>query len=119
MAEVIRVNGLDVTVGTLYNQNCNLYLMTVKNAAAAAIDLRAEDDAVNEALEQLIKELSPLAWFSANADTGIVHLVMDKNINSAAELQVRVRRLGTTVGPNNIDVSGTTVQAAVSFAVTA
>jgi hypothetical protein len=119
MAEVTRVNGLGVTVGTLYNLNCNLYIMTVKNAGATAIDLRAEDDAVNEALEQIIKEVSPLAWFAANADTGVVHLVVDKSINSAAELQVRVRRLGTTVGPNNIDVTGTTIQAAASFTVAA
>jgi hypothetical protein len=119
MAEVTRVNGLGVTVGTLYNLNCNLYIMTVKNAAASAIDLRAEDDAVNEALEQIIKEVSPLAWFAANADTGVVHLVVDKSINNATELQLRVRRLGTAVGPNNIDVSGTTVQSATSFAVTA
>lgn len=119
MAEVTRVNGLGVTVGTLYNVNCNLYIMTVKNVGGTAIDLRAEDDAVNEALEQLIKELSPLAWYAADADTGIVHLVMDKSINSAAELQVRVRRLGTSVGPNTVDVSGTTVQAAASFAVAA
>ena len=119
MAEVTRVNGLGVTVGTLYNLNCNLYIMTVKNVSASAIDLRAEDDAVNEALEQIIKEISPLAWFAVNADTGVVHLVMDKNISNATELQTRVRRLGTTVGPNNIDVTGTTIQAAASFTVAA
>lgn len=119
MAEVTRVNGLGVTVGTLYNLNCNLYIMTVKNVSASAIDLRAEDDAVNEALEQIIKEISPLAWYAADASTGVVHLVMDKNINSAAELQVRVRRLGTTVGPNNVDVSGTTIQLGTSFTVAA
>jgi hypothetical protein len=118
MAEVVRVNGLGVTVGTLYNLNCNLYVMTVKNVSASAIDLRAEDDAVNEALEQIIKEISPLAWFAADANTGVVHLVMDKNISNATELQTRVRRLGTTVGPNAVDVSGTTIQAAASFTVT-
>lgn len=40
---------------------------------------------------------------------------MDKSINSAAELQTRIRRIGlkadgtTSVGPNNIDISGTVV----------
>lgn len=126
MASVTRVNGLGVTVGTIYNPNCNLYIMTVKNGSNTAIDLRAEDDAVDEALEQIIKELNPLAWFAADANTGVVHLVMDKAINDATELQVRVRRIGkdsgattTSIGPNDIDISGTTVQAAASFTVAA
>ena len=126
MATVTRVNGLGVTAGTLYKPNCNLYIMTVKNAAAAPIDLRGEDDAVDEALEQIVKELNPLAWYAADAGTGVVHLVMDKAINDAAELQVRVRRIGkdsgattTSIGPNDIDISGTTVQAAASFTVSA
>ena len=126
MASVTRVNGLGVTTGTLYSTNCNLYIMTVKNAAASAIDLQGEDDAVDEALEQIIKELNPLAWFAPAASSGVVHLVMDKAVNDASELQVRVRRIGkdsgattTSIGPNDIDISGTTVQAAASFAVTA
>ena len=125
MGAVTRIHGLNVTTGTLYNPNCNLYIMTVKTAGAAPVDLRGEDDAVDEALEQIIKELNPLAWFAADAGTGVVHLVMDKNISDAAELQVRVRRIGkdsgattTSIGPNDIDISGTTVQAAASFTVT-
>jgi hypothetical protein len=127
MASVTRVNGLGVTVGTLYSPNCNLFLMTVKDSSGpTAIDLRDEDDAVNEALEQIIKELNPLAWFAVDADTGIVYLVMDKNVSDAAELQIRVRRIGkdagattTSIGPNDIDISGTTVVAAASFTVAA
>jgi hypothetical protein len=126
MASVTRVNGLGVTTGTLYSLNCNLYIMTVKNASNSAIDLQGEDDAVDEALEQIIKELNPLAWFAPANSTGVVHLVMDKAINDAAELQIRVRRIGkdagantTSIGPNDIDISGTTVQAAVSFTVAA
>lgn len=126
MASVTRVNGLGVTVGTLYSPNCNLFLMTVKDSSGpTAIDLRDEDDAVNEALEQIIKELNPLAWFAVNADTGIVYLVMDKNISDASELQARVRTIGkdsgattTSIGPNDIDISGTTITAAATFTVT-
>lgn len=127
MGSVTRVNGLGVTTGTLYSPNCNLYIMTVKDSAGpTAIDLRDEDDAVDEALEMIIKELNPLAWFAVASDTGVVHLVMDKSVNSASELQARVRTIGkdvgattTSIGPNDIDISGTTVQAAASFAVTA
>ena len=60
MAVVTRVNGLNCTVGTLFNLNANAFLITVKNAGASAIDLRAEDDAVDEAVEQIVKELNPV-----------------------------------------------------------
>jgi len=117
MGTVTRVNGLDCTVDTVYSLNANAYLITVKDVGATAIDLRAEDDAVDETVEALVKELNPLMFYVTNATTGLVHVIMDKSINSAAELQVRVRRLGTAVGPNTIDVSGSTVVAATSITV--
>jgi hypothetical protein len=125
MGEVTRVNGLKATVGTLYNDNCNLYKITVKVAAGTAVDLRAEDDAVNETVEQIVKELNPLAYFVVDADTGLIYVVMDKAINSASELQIRVRRIGkdagattTSIGPNDVDISGTTVELGTGFTVT-
>ena len=134
MATVTRVNGLKATVATLYNDNCNLYKITVKVAATTAVDLRAEDDAVNEVVEQIVKEINPLAYFAVDANTGIIYVVMDKAINSAGDLQHRIRQIGsdtpatstdgnatftysvTSVGPNDIDISGTTVEVAVSMA---
>lgn len=117
MAVVTRVNGLQATVGTLYNLNANAFLITVKNAAASAIDLRAEDDAVDEAVEQIVKELNPLMFFVTNSSAGTICVIMDKSINDASELQTRIRRIGkdsgattTSIGPNDIDISGTTVQ---------
>ena len=125
MAEVTRVNGLKATVATLYNDNCNLFKITVKVAAGTAVDLRAEDDAVNETVEQIVKELNPLAYFVVDADTGLIYIIMDKAINSASELQIRVRRIGkdtnattTSIGPNDIDISGTTVELGTGFTVT-
>lgn len=124
MASVTRVNGLAVTVGTLYNLNANAFLITVKNASASAIDLRAEDDAIDEAVEQIIKELNPLMFFVTDSSAGTIHVVVDKSINSASELQTRIRRIGidsgattTSIGPNDIDISGTTVAAASSITV--
>lgn len=124
MSTVTRVNGLKTTVATLYADNCNLYKITVKNAGATAIDLRAEDDAVDETVEQIVKELNPLAYFVVDADTGLIYVVMDKAINSASELQTRIRRIGldagattTSIGPNDVDISGTVVEAAVGFTV--
>ena len=122
MATVSRVAGLGVTVGTVYNLNANIFLLTVKKADAVAVDLRPEDDAVNEAVEQIIKELNPLAYFITNDSSGKIHLVMDKNSN-ADDVQLRVRRIatsnvdGSTVGPNFVDIGGSTVAAAASFTV--
>jgi hypothetical protein len=116
MGAVTRVNGLACTVGTLYSLNAKAFLVTVKNAAASARDLRAEDDAVDEAVERIVKEINPLIFFVTDSAAGTIHIVADVSL-SAADIQTRIRNLGTTVGPNNIDVTGTTVAAAASITV--
>ena len=122
MATVTRVTGLQATVGTVYAVNANLFLLTVKKLDTVAVDLRAEDDAIDEAVEQIVKELNPLAYFITNDSSGKIHLVMDKNSN-ADDVQLRVRRIatsnidGSTVGPNFVDIGGSTVAAAASFTV--
>lgn len=115
MATVTRVNGSATAVGTLYNQNANLYIIQVKTAVPANVDLRAEDSAggdakVNGVVENIVKEISPLAWFTPDLATGYIYVVMDKAINDAAELQVRIRRIGSSV-----DITGTTVAAATTL----
>lgn len=117
-----RVNGLRNTVGTLYQDMVNLFKVTVKTAAAATVDLRAEDDANDEVVEAIVRELNPLAFFVVDDNSAVIYIIMDKHINSASELQVRIRRIGkdsgattTSIGPNDIDISGTTVQDAVSM----
>jgi hypothetical protein len=117
-----RVNGLRNTVGTLYQDMVNLYKITVQTVVPAAVDLRAEDDANDETVEAIVREINPLAFFVVNDASGVIYVVMDKHINSASELQVRIRSIGkdsgattTSIGPNNIDISGTTVESAVSM----
>ena len=114
MAEVTRVNGLRNTVATLYADNCTLFVIQVQSAANANRDLRAEDDAIEETVEYIVKELNPLAFFVVDAATGLMYIVMDKNA-SAADIQTRIRNLGTAVGPNDVDVTGTDVTAATSL----
>ncbi len=116
--------GDNTTVGTMYSPNAFCYKLTVENASNAAIDLRAEDDAYNETVGQIVREISPLAYFVVNDASGVIHLVMDKNINSASELQARIRTIGkdtgattTSIGPNDIDISGSDVVAASSITV--
>jgi len=116
MVGFTRTNGLGVTAGTLYGHNAKAYLVTIENAANTAQDLRAEDDAVEEAAEYIMKELSPLMYMVTNSAAGTIHVVMDNN-SSAADMQIRIRRLGTTVGPNNIDVTGSDVAAGTSVVI--
>ena len=123
MATVTRQTGLQATVGTVYKPNCNIYLFTIKKGDTVAVDLRAEDDAVNETVEQIIKEFNPAAYFITDSAAGTMHMVLDKSQNSASELQIQLRRIGdsnddgSTVGPNLIDISGSTVAVAASFTV--
>lgn len=124
MATVTRVNGLRNLVGTMYMDNCNAYLITVKVAAGTAVDLQAEDDAMDETVEQILKEISPLAFYMPADNTGKIHVIMDKSVNDATELRTRIRNIGkpasgtvTAVGPNNIDISGTTVSLATSLTI--
>lgn len=116
MAIVTRTNGLACTVGTLYTLNAKAFLVTVKNAAASARDLRAEDDAVDEVVEQIVKEVNPLMFFVTDSAAGTMHIVTDVSL-SAGDIQSRIRALGTAVGPNSVDVSGTTVAAASSITI--
>ena len=116
MGTVTRTNGLNCTAGTLYNLNANAFLISVKNAGTSAIDLRAEDDAVDEAVEQIVKEINPLMFFITDSSAGTMHIVTDLSL-SAADIQTRIRNLGTVVGPNDVDVTGTTVTAATSITV--
>jgi hypothetical protein len=128
---VTRVHGSDTQVGIIYNLNANLYIITVKNTSTTALDLSLEDSyngnaVIGGVIEAIVAEINPLAWFVPADQTtyaGQIHVVMDKAINDATELRTRIRRIGlkadltTTVGPNNRDISGTTVTAAVSFMV--
>ena len=116
MAGFDRVNGLGVTAGTLFSHNAKAYLVTIQNAANSAIDLRAEDDAVEEAAEYIMKELNAIMFLVTNSNAGTISVIMDNN-SSAADMQARIRALGTTVGPNNIDVTGSDVAAGTSVVV--
>jgi hypothetical protein len=128
---VTRVHGSDTKVGTLYNINANLYIITIKNTSAVALDLSLEDSfgadsTIGGVIEAIMDEISPLSWFvpaDQTTYTGQIYVVMDKAINDAAELRTRIRRIGllasglTSVGPNTRDISGTAVTAATSFTV--
>lgn len=101
-------------------QSVKLYLVTVKDAGASAIDLRTEDDAVNEVFEAVIRTLPQgvLTYYAANAGTGVISVICDGvDAPAASVVQTAIRNLGTAVGANAVDVSGTTVADGTSFTV--
>ena len=128
MAGQTRVNGSGLSVAaTVYSPGATAFKIIVKIANGTAVDLRAEDDALDETVEQIIKEINPLMYMTTNADTGIMTVVCDANV-TASDLQARIRTIGkasnyptstvTAVGPNNIDTSGTLVTAAATLTAT-
>ena len=101
-------------------QSVKLYLVTVKDTGASAIDLRSEDDAVNEVFEAVIRTLPQgvLTYYAANAASGVISVICDGvDAPAASVVQTAIRNLGTAVGANSVDVSGTTVADGTSFTV--
>lgn len=118
-----RVNGsVGTTDGGIYNPGASLafFVVTVKDGAAAAVDLRSSD-ATGQALEAVFFAFPTgvIAYDTANANTGVIHVIVDgANAPGAAALQATIRAMGT-VGSDSKDVSGTTVSAGAGFTVSA
>lgn len=119
MPAVIRVNGKDCDAGSLYSLNAKLMLVTVKDQSDTVVDLTDgdEDQVIDGAVEQILREVAPLVFLVEDAASGKIFLAVDVAL-SAQSIQDRIRHLGETVGPNDIDVSGTTVEEGDGFAVT-
>ena len=97
--------------------NLGMFKVQLQNASNSNQDIRAEDDAAFETLEMVLGAINPLAYSVANDNTGIIHFVVDGSQWDQASLQIAIRNLGTAVGPNDIDVSGSDVTAATTFVV--
>tara|TARA_Y100000389_G_scaffold32134_1_gene27312 strand:- start:5386 stop:5775 length:390 start_codon:yes stop_codon:yes gene_type:complete len=129
MAGITRVHGSGLsTAGNVFsNGSVFAFKILVKVANGTAVDLRAEDDAIDEVVEAICKEVNPLIYHTTNDASGTMTVVCD-TLDGAAGLQARIRTIGiaanyptstiTTVGPNNIDVSGTLVTQAATLVAT-
>ena len=129
MAGQTRVNGSGLfTAGNVFsNGSVFAFKILVKIANGTAVDLRAEDDALDEVVEAICKEINPLIYHTTNDATGTMTVVCDTFDNHLG-LQARIRQIGkaanyptstvTAVGPNNIDTSGTLVTAAATLVAT-
>ena len=130
MAAVTRVNGSGLfTAGNVFsNGHLFAFKILVKIANGTAVDLRAEDDAINEVVEAICKEINPLIYHTTDDDSGTITVVCDTFENLG--LQHRIRMIGgdwtrstnayavSAVGPNNIDTSGTLVTASATLVAT-
>ena len=114
MAGPSRVSGFGNYVVGSYRTSANIgsFLVTVKNASNAAVDIRAEDDAANEAVEAIMMATNTLGASFTDSNAGTGTILVDSSQWDAASLQAAIRHLGTAVGPNNIDMSLSTVAAA-------
>ena len=64
----------------------------------AGADLQTEDDGIDEAVEQVIREVQPLMYFTPSAGNGIVHVIVDGHAVDADTLQARIRNMDTGAG---------------------
>ncbi len=112
-----RTNGIgNATTGFVFQQGTIRYV--AENLKAFLIDagsaLTAQDaDAageVDQAVEAILREVQPVIYFSANTAQTIT--VICDGPRSAADLQARIRALGTV---NSLDLSAATVVAATSL----
>ena len=128
MAGQTRVNGSGKSAaGDVHYPGAFAFKILVKIANGTAVDLRAEDDALDETVEQICKEINPLIYHTTNDNSGTMTVVCDNSV-TAADLQTRIRTIGTAanyptstvtaVGPNNIDTSGTLVTLAATLVAT-
>lgn len=131
MAVLTRVHGgvgvegvLNGVSGSQVGQSVTFYKITVKNAGAVAQDLRPEmasgvNGGLGLAVEAILRACpAVLAYFVVDDNSGEIHIVCDGHASpSAAQLQSTLQGLGTSVGTNTMDVSGTTVALGASFLV--
>ena len=128
MAGQTRVHGSGLSVAaTVFSQGATAFKIIVKIANGTAVDLRGEDDAIDETVEAICKEINPLIYHTTNDNSGTITVVCD-NSATAADLQARIRTIGraanyptstvTAVGPNNIDTSGSLVTLAATLTAT-
>ena len=128
MAGQTRVNGSGKSAaGDVHYPGAFAFKILVKIANGTAVDLRGEDDAIDETVEAICKEINPLIYSTTNDASGTMTVVCD-NSATAADLQARIRLIGkaanyptstvTAVGPNNIDTSGSLVTLAATLVAT-
>ena len=98
---IASVGGNNV-VGTLESVvQLKAIIITVKNDSDTAIDLRANDGVHGSLYDLILREVQPLMVYAADADTGVIHAIVDGHAIDAATLQVRIRQLASATPAAN------------------
>ena len=104
------------------SRNPTFVAIVIKNGSSEAIDISNEMD-VGESVEAVLRvcaENASILGYQVEASGGQISVMLEGphtqstygtagTSSFATDLQTRVQALGTTVGANNIDVSGSTV----------
>ena len=112
---------LDATL-TVANvgRQCAWLAIIVKNGSAEAVDLQAEVD-TGDSVEAILKAIQSsiisttqyggeiLAYQVEDDTTGQISVMVAGSNWTNSTMQTAIRALGTTVGNNTVDVSGSTV----------
>jgi len=110
-------NNFKVTnaIGTTDNfagAEVKFFHITLKNVGASAIDVRTElgyDETIHNLIRTLLLRGTILYQRIDDAASGRMDVSMERPGWTAATLQTAIRDMGTTVGVNNVDVSGSVV----------
>jgi hypothetical protein len=94
MASTTRVNGSDQYTTGVLRTVVQLKAFVID----AGADLQAQDDGIDEAVEQVIREIQPLMYFVPSAGDGIIHVIVDGHAVDADTLQARIRNMDTGSG---------------------
>jgi len=107
MASVTRVNGALTALDTDYYPGGIQYIQI----QILGVDMTAEADLEGGALEAIIKVMNPLAYRCKvqGGNTYIFAIIDGAFSNDLGFLEDEIQRLGSSVGPNSVDVSGATV----------
>ena len=131
MAEVTRTNGgvgvegvINGIASTQLGHSLAFYNIIVKNVGAVAQDLRPEmaagiNGGLGLAVEAILRVCPPaLAYSVVNDNSGSINLICDGHAApTAAQLQTTIQALGTSVGTNTMDVSGSAVTLGSTFVI--
>lgn len=109
------VNGGANAVGTLESvAQLAAYVITVRstsNSSNTAVDLRGVDAAHGSLYDLILRELQPLMAFAADANTGVIHVIVDGHANTAASIAARLEQLNG-IGTDTAVTLGTSITVA-------
>jgi len=121
------ING---NTGAQLGSSLAFFHIRVKNNAGASVDIRGEagfdaegqsrDGGLGGAVEKILQTMPSgvLAYQMANTANSNIYVITDGvNVPAASVVQTAIQALGTSVGTNGIDLSGSLVSTGTTFTI--